>query len=63
MDITTNNAVQIVAAWRSGSEDLESPAGPLYAGGRYAPAEIALVSDGMRSTCSWCTASGGGDCC
>lgn len=63
MDITTYSATEIVAAWRNGSDELGSPAGPLYSGGRYAPAEIAMVSDGMRTTCSWCTASTGGDCC
>ena len=54
---------QIVAEWLSSAE-ADSPAGPLFTGGKYAEADIigAAIRE-TRGTCSSCTASRGGQCC
>lgn len=62
MDITMETAAKVVAGWRRG-EDVNSPAGPLYVGGDYAPADISMISEAMGITCSTCTASAGQHCC
>jgi len=42
----------------------DSPAGPLFTGGKYAEADIVgAVVILTRGTCSSCTASRGGECC
>lgn len=57
-----------VLRWRS-SAGFDSPAGPLYASGAFAEADIAapdMVSTAARYTghgCSLCTASAGHPCC
>lgn len=58
---------EIVLGWRS-SAGTDSPAGPLYAAGAFAEADIAapdMVSTFARYTlgCSACTASKGRPCC
>jgi hypothetical protein len=56
-------ADQIVLEWLS-SDEPDSPAGPLFTGGKYAEADIvgaAIVE--TRGTCSSCTASRGSFCC
>jgi hypothetical protein len=53
---------EIVARWRTGAAD--SPAGPLFIGGRYAEAE--LIEPARLETqqpCSACTASRTVFCC
>ena len=54
---------QIVAQWLTSAE-ADSPAGPLFTGGKYAEADIigAVIRE-TRGTCSSCTASRGGECC
>jgi len=54
---------QIVAQWLTSAE-ADSPAGPLFTGGKYAEADIigAVIRE-TRGTCSSCTASRGGSCC
>jgi hypothetical protein len=58
---------EIVLRWRSSAGD-DSPAGPLYASGAFAEADIAapdMVSTFARYSggCSACTASHGHPCC
>lgn len=58
---------EMVLRWRS-SAGSDSPAGPLYAAGAFAEADIAapdMVSTVARYTqaCSACTASNGHPCC
>ncbi|MEY9929135.1 hypothetical protein ABH926_003775 [Catenulispora sp. GP43] len=52
----------VISSWLSSAD--ESPAGPLYTGGKYAEADIVgAVVIITRGTCSSCTASRGGECC
>ena len=53
---------RIVSEWLS--SDADSPAGPLFTGGKYAEADIigAVIRE-TRGTCSSCTASRGSFCC
>jgi len=55
-----------VTRWRS-SAGGDSPAGPLYAAGEFAEADIAapdlVATVAQYSRCSLCTASGGIACC
>jgi Family of unknown function (DUF6229) len=55
-------AEKIVLEWLS--DDSESPAGPLFTGGKFAEADIIGASwIETRGTCSSCTASRGSYCC
>ena len=53
----------LIGAWLSTDDD-ESPAGPLFTGGKYAEADIigAIIRE-TRGTCSSCTSSRGLPCC
>jgi uncharacterized protein DUF6229 len=52
----------ILSSWLMSADD--SPAGPLFTGGKYAEADIVgAVVILTRGTCSSCTASRGGECC
>ena len=52
----------ILSSWLGSADD--SPAGPLFTGGKYAEADIVgAVVVLTRGTCSSCTASRGGECC
>lgn len=54
---------QTVEAWRSGT-DPNSPAGPVFTGGRYAESEITMsgrVGTGICGTA--CSGSAGRECC
>jgi hypothetical protein len=52
----------ILSSWLMSADD--SPAGPLFTGGKYAEADIVgAVVLLTRGTCSSCTASRGGECC
>jgi hypothetical protein len=52
----------ILSSWLMSAED--SPAGPLFTGGKHAEADIVgAVVILTRGTCSSCTASRGGECC
>ncbi|MBS2539151.1 hypothetical protein KGQ20_41025 [Catenulispora sp. NF23] len=54
---------RIVREWLT-ADDPDSPAGPLFTGGKYAEADIiGAVVVLTRGTCSSCTASRGGQCC
>ena len=44
-----NHAAELVAQWRSGSEI--SPAGPLFTGGEFAPADIVCETGGISGHC------------
>jgi hypothetical protein len=51
---------ELVALWRNGGQ--ESPAGPLFASGVFAEADITIAECG--ATCgSWCSGSLTRDCC
>jgi hypothetical protein len=55
--------VQVVEAWLNGT-DPRSPAGPLFAGGRYAPSEITMNSRAYTHLCgTGCTSSPTRVCC
>lgn len=63
---TQETAEQIAARWRSGA-DADSPAGPLYASGRFAEVDIAAPGRAGTTflTCdigSACTAANGACC-
>jgi hypothetical protein len=58
------NAEKIVLEWLAADEDGDSPAGPLFTGGKFAEADIigaSLIE--TRGTCSSCTASRTTFCC
>lgn len=61
-------AEEVIARWRS-SPDTDNPAGPLYAAGVFAKADIAapdMVASGLvcqTDRCSACTASRAIPCC
>jgi hypothetical protein len=74
--LSEEQADRIVAGWRSGEQTVEgweNPAGPLFAGGEYAEAEITMEAimastgcggnPGGTAQCSACTASAGILCC
>lgn len=54
---------RILNTWLVAADD-DSPAGPLFTGGKYAEADIigAVIRE-TRGTCSSCTASRGTQCC
>lgn len=57
------NAEKIVLEWLAADEE-DSPAGPLFTGGKFAEADIigaSLIE--TRGTCSSCTASRTSFCC
>jgi hypothetical protein len=57
------SAEKIVMEWLC-SVDGDSPAGPLFTGGKFAEADIIGASwIETRGTCSSCTASRGSYCC
>ena len=59
----TESVDPVIAAWRNGS-DLDSPAGPLFTGGRYAESEITMngrVGTGRCGTV--CSGSQSAQCC
>jgi Family of unknown function (DUF6229) len=56
-------AEQTVAEWRTAAGP-DNPAGPLYAAGIFAEADIIATELILtRGTCSACTASHTGECC
>lgn len=62
-------ADSLVDRWRTSADD-DNPAGPLFASGRFAEADIATPGEGLAATidtclrfCSTCTASRGFQCC
>ena len=58
----TDHIDRIVREWLSAA-DADSPAGPLFTGGKYAEADIiGAVHIETRGTCSSCTASRGVSC-
>lgn len=59
---TVLDADAVISAWLGATDD--SPAGPLYTGGKHAEADIVgAVVVLTLGTCSSCTASRGGECC
>ncbi len=59
----TLSGVELVALWRNG-EGQNNPAGPLFAAGEFAEAEIVYdCSGGGLTRCSGCSGSAGHPCC
>jgi hypothetical protein len=57
------NPADIVSTWREGTS-ADSPAGPLFTGGKYAPSEIAMSSRVGTGRCgSDCSGSATAQCC
>jgi hypothetical protein len=57
------NPADIVSTWRQGTSQ-DSPAGPLFTGGKYAASEIAMSSRIGTGRCGTdCSASQGSQCC
>jgi hypothetical protein len=57
----TLSGVDLVALWREGEQ--ESPAGPLFAAGVFAEADITIVECGTISCGTWCSGSQTRYCC
>jgi hypothetical protein len=58
----TLNAAELVAQWRNhGNQD--NPAGPLFAAGEFAEADIVNATSEFATRCSACTGSTGNPCC
>ena len=57
------NGAELVALWRNG-EGQNNPAGPLFAAGEFAEAEIVWdCGTGGKTNCSACSGSIHGECC
>jgi len=57
----TLDAAELVAQWRNGEHD--NPAGPLFAAGEFAEADIVNASTEFITRCSGCSGSFGHPCC
>jgi hypothetical protein len=57
----TLDAADLVAQWRNGEQD--NPAGPLFAAGEFAEADIVNASTEFITRCSGCSGSFGRPCC
>ena len=57
----TLDAAELVAQWRNGEQD--NPAGPLFAAGEFAEADIVNASTEFITRCSGCSGSFGRPCC
>jgi uncharacterized protein DUF6229 len=56
-------AEEIIAAWRSGATD-DSPAGPLFTGGKHTEADITMTGPGQSGRCGTaCSGSSIYQCC
>ena len=57
----TSDAAELVAQWRNQEQD--NPAGPLFAAGEFAEADIVNASTEFITRCSGCSGSFGHPCC
>lgn len=57
----TSKGAELVAEWRNNVN--QSPAGPLYAAGEFAEADIVNATDEFITRCSSCSGSAGHPCC
>lgn len=57
-----SKGVELVAEWRN-NESRYNPAGPLYAAGEFAEADIVNAADEFITRCSSCSGSAGHPCC
>ncbi len=53
---------ELVAQWRNHGEQ-DNPAGPLFAAGEFAEADIVNAADEFITRCSGCSGSAGRPCC
>lgn len=65
LDIDLSSADEIIARWLSdvSLDGSDSPAGPLFTGGKYVVQEITATGGGCGTRCSSCTGSGTVQCC
>ena len=56
------NSAELVAQWRNGQEQ-NSPAGPLFAAGEFAEADIVNATAEITYGCSGCSGSYTHPCC
>ena len=57
----TSDAAEMVAQWRNHEQD--NPAGPLFAAGEFAEADIVNATSEFITRCSACSGSAGHPCC
>ena len=57
----TPGAAERVEQWRNGVQD--NPAGPLFAAGEFAEADIVNATSDFITRCSGCSGSAGHPCC
>jgi Family of unknown function (DUF6229) len=58
----TSDAAELVAQWRN-HENQDNPAGPLFAAGEFAEADIVNAAADPVTRCSACSGSAGHPCC
>ena len=57
----TSDGAELVVQWRNREDD--NPAGPLFAAGEFAEADIINATAEFGTRCSACTGSTGNPCC
>ncbi|WP_027660415.1 DUF6229 family protein [Salinispora fenicalii] len=64
-EIDISSAEEIISRWLSDTslEGSDSPAGPLFTGGKYVVQEITSTWGGCSTVCSSCTGSQRVSCC
>ena len=62
MNDTSDVAAELVEQWRT-LEEQDNPAGPLYAAGEFAEADIVNAASEFVTRCSGCSGSAGRPCC
>ena len=58
----TSHSEELVAQWRTMGEQ-DNPAGPLFAAGEFAEADIVNATNEFITRCSGCSGSFGQPCC
>ena len=58
----TLDSAELVAQWRNQGEQ-DNPAGPLFAAGEFAEADIVNATSEFITRCSACSGSAGHPCC
>jgi hypothetical protein len=62
MNDTSDVAAEVVEQWRN-LEEHDNPAGPLFASGEFAEADIVNATGEFITRCSGCSGSAGHPCC
>ena len=62
MNDKSDVAAELVEQWRT-LEEQDNPAGPLYAAGEFAEADIVNAASEFVTRCSGCSCSAGRPCC